>query len=99
MKVTQLLERTTIESDRVHIAISWLPGYQLSSEHIDLSINGCDCVRRALQSITFRHFLPACSQSASHVWNPTSVYRNMEWRLLGDFVAMSIALWRKKDRG
>lgn len=99
MKVRQLLERITTESDSVNIAISRLPSYQLSSEHIDLSINGCDCVRRALQRITFRHFLPACSQSTSHVWNLTSVYRNVERRLLGDFVAMIIPLWRKKDRG
>jgi len=37
-------KHTATESDSVDIAVSRLSSHQLSSEHIDLSINGCNCV-------------------------------------------------------
>jgi hypothetical protein len=76
MDAGQAPEHTTTESDSVHIAIPRLSSHQFSSKHIDLPINGCDRMRGPLQRITFRHFLPACCQSASHASNPIACIQN-----------------------
>lgn len=93
-----MLEHTTAEINSVHIAVSGLSSHQLSSKYVDLSINGCDRVRRALQYIVFRHFLPACSQRASHVSGLRRVRNDTKEMLLPEFITVSCELPQRRRR-